>query len=511
MKTKPAMLFVIVLAVAAPPSARSVQSATAPPLRDCELTEQRDIGVWDDVFLSDDQDDIILRRGDALFSLSVTGTTDPRELTKASILANSEIVACASTGERIWLFLQSTKTSPFAIDAHSGKVSEFKIPRLSIPGNNTPGIQSHVIVRHAGAALLMIAGGDSDTWPRDGNRPIYFWISLKSGRIIRFPVGWDLNYFSRDQRVAVFDTPQENRFQRRPLQAVDMETGDYVERIPDRRKELCVPFNWTETQVVKPLYVRHAESGDRDHFAGISLRGLVLPFDLHLKETSYLSIAKAEDDFAGFRLRREGATAVEPSPFWLVGLKQPPNPEHVTPAISGFAMLKRGNCVYATTGDGPNGASSEAFFRTHSDKSTWNVLDGVQRLPELDNQFVDKDYVEDKMTVNVIDGFGSHNSLALCLFSHLRGDMRSHVLSLQGKRPGKPLKPMTWRRAIILTSDGERYMTDVFREGNVPDLIWLHNSGKVIMGKHFWQTSGSTRERKVQLSETTLRLGRKRE
>lgn len=490
-------------------SAESVDSAVAKclPLRDCELTEERDLGVWDDVFVCDGQDMIALRRGEALFSLSMTGSADPRELAKASVLTKTQIVASATAGERLWLFLQSTETSPFAIDAYSGKVSGFKIPNLRIPGNHTPGIQSHVIVRHADAALLMIAGGDRDTWPRDGNRPVYFWMDLSSGEVVRFPIGWDLEYFSANQRVAVFEGPHKERFQRRPLHAVNIETGGLVDRIPDRRKEACVPFNWTETQEVKPLYVRHAETGDREHFAGISLRGLVLPFDLHLRGTHYLSTAEAKGEFAGLRLRREGAIGAEPSPFWIVGLKQGQSPEHVAAAITDFAMLKTGNCVYATTGHGPKGTSSEAFFRIHSDKFTWNILDGVKRLPELAKQFVDKDYVEDKLTVRFVDGLGDqkYSPLVLCLFTHIRMDRRSLILPPQGKR----LERMTWRRVIIVTSDGKRFMTDLFREGKLPNEIWFHNSGKVFMGNYLWQSSGDTRERKVQLSETTLRLEQK--
>jgi hypothetical protein len=94
------------------------------------MTGQRDMGVWDDVFLCEDQDEIILRRGETLFSLSVTGSAKPRELASASALAKSQIVACATMRERLWLFLQSTEISPFAIDAHSGQVSEFKVPKL---------------------------------------------------------------------------------------------------------------------------------------------------------------------------------------------------------------------------------------------------------------------------------------------------------------------------------------------------------------------------------------------
>ena len=41
----------------------------------------------------------------------------------------------------------------------------------------------------------MIAGGDRESWPREGNRPVYFWMNLNSGKTLRLPTGWDLSYF----------------------------------------------------------------------------------------------------------------------------------------------------------------------------------------------------------------------------------------------------------------------------------------------------------------------------
>jgi len=227
------------------------------------------------------------------------------------------------------------------------------------------------------------------------------------------------------------------------------------------------------------------------------------PFDAKLNGVYRLSAAKKREDFVGFRLRREGAMNGKPSSFWLMSLKQHDSPQRVATGVTSFSMLDQGNCVFATSGHGPKKKSSEAFFRNYSDKSTWNILDGVNRLPELDKQFVDKDYVKDKLTVRFVDGFGDrkYSPLVFCLFTHIRTDWRALILPQQGKRLGQ----MTWRRAIILTSDGERYMTDLFREGNVPDLIWLHNSGKLIMGNYLWRNSGSTsRERQIQLREITL-------
>jgi hypothetical protein len=494
----------LVLAIGAPVLAQSLPAATsAPSLRHGQSTEHHDLGSWDDVFVCCDQNMVLLRRESDLFALSITGSAKPSKLFTALALAEAQIVACADSGERLWAFLQSTQRGPFAIDLHSGTMAEFEIAGLKIPGNQSPGIQSHVIVRHADAAILMIAGGDRETWPGGGNRPLYFWMSLKSGKVVALPIGWDLDYFSQDQHVAVFEKPQRKASERRPLQAVDVRTGDFVPNIPDRRHVSVAPFDWTDNQPVKPLYARHAEMGDRDYFAGISVNGLVFSFDLGLDAVHYMSVAKVNDDFAGFRLRREGAIQLEPSSFWLTSLSQGQKPELVATGVTDFVVLGGGNSVFSSDGHGRKGNSSESFFRNHKEKALWNVLEAVDRLPALDKEFAEKEYIEDKMSVRLIEAFGgnSHTRLALCLFTHFRGDMRS-------ARPvqEKPLKPTTWRRTLILTSDGQRYMTDLFREGNLPDQIWLHNSGRVIAANSLWTSAGSRTERKLQLFQTVLRL-----
>ena len=505
------LLRLFVLTIGGPLLAQSLPAPTvsAPPLQNTQSIEHRDLGLWDDVFVCSDQDVVLLRRESDLFALSITGSAKPSKPVTALALVEAQMVACAESGERLWVFLQSSRRAPFAIDAHSGEMATFEIAGLKIPGSQSCGIQSHVIIRPAHAVIVMIAGGDRETWPRDGNRPLYFWLSLKSGKVVAFPIGWDLEYFSADQQVAVFEKPQLREFERRPLQAVDVSTGVLVTDAPDRRRMNVVPFDWTDTQPVKPLYGRRAETGDRDYFAGISVNGAVFPCSLGLNGVYYLSSAKATDDFASFRLRREGAVVLEPSSFWQIALRRGQEPELVATGVMDFVMLGGGNCVFSSSGHGRRGLSSEAFFRVHGDKTVWKVLDGVDRLPELDKEFADKVHVEDRMSVRLIEGFGgdSRNRLALCVFTHVRGDMRAHAFPVQEK----PLKLTTWRRMVLLTTDGQRYMADLFRDENVPDCVWLHNSGRVITGKYIWKTPGSTRERKVQLSEITVRLQQKEE
>jgi hypothetical protein len=457
--------------------------------------------LWDDVFVAHDRDVIVLRRGDELFSLAMAASIAPRKIAKAPAAANTQIIAGAAVDEKYWLFLNSSNAAPCALDAYTGTVARFEIPGLRVPGSNAPGIQWCGIVPHAQAALLMVSGGDRATWPRDGNRPVYFWMDLKSGKVVRFSTGWDLGYFSADERVAVFASPVGK-------QAIDMRTGDRLEALPDRRKERYIPFDWTDTQRVKPLCERREGKGDTDYFAGLSLDGRVLPLALGVEDVRYLATAKAGDGFAGFRLRRSGAARGEPSPLCIFPFKDAPKTESIATEVTDFTMLGQGNAVFVTMEHAGKPAASEnrrhaeAFFHSRADRSAWKVLEGVERLPKLDKVFADADYVMDSLTVRLIEGFGAsrHEPLVLCLCEHHRGDLRARIFSADGK----VLESATWRRALLITGDGRRSLTSLFREGNLPDQIWLHKSGKLLMGTYVWHESEWGRTRRVQLSESIL-------
>jgi hypothetical protein len=480
----------------------------APPLRDCKVTATSDLGLWDDAFVPHNEDFVVMRRGDQFFSLAMAAYSVPKKIAKAPGAEHTQIVAGAVLDKRCWLFLNSTKVTPCVVDANSGTVVTFEIPDLKVPGSQVPGIQSCVLVPQAKAALVMVSGGDRSTWPRDGNRPVFFWMDLKSGKLVRFPNGWDLDYFSADERVAVFATPVEERFEKRPYQAIEMTTGERVEQVPDRRKESYVPFDWSDTQTVKPLYERREGKGDAAYFAGLSVAGLPLPIALGLDDVRYLSMARVSAGFAGFRLRHEGASRGEPSPLWIVPIKEPGKAESIATEVTDFTILGQWNVVFVTVGQGRKGASSkardhaEAFFHAHADKTSWNVLEGVERLPKLDKAFAEADFVVDRMMVRLIEGFGSNRNdpLMVCLCEHHRADSRA--LSLQSDE--KLLPSVTWRRAVVITHEGRRSLTPFFREGNLPDQIWLHKSGKLITGTYVWNESESGRKRRVQLSESTL-------
>ena len=480
----------------------NLKVVSAPALRDYATYETTDLGVWDAAFACDELDCFVLRQGEELFSLPMDAAAKPVKIAAIRQGTKVEIVAAIQSKTRLWLFCQSPEIAPFALELNSGKRIDLAIPDLRIPGEQAPSIQSHIMVPHADAAILMIAGGDRKTWPREGNRPVYFWIGLQSGTVVRFPIGWDLEYFSSDQTVAVFEKPQEERFQRRPLQAVDVRTGDTRAEIPNRREGAVIPFDWEDTQRVKPLYVRRPETGDADHFAGASLNGRTYRFDTQLSGVYYLSTAKEKEGFIGFRLRREGSVDSEPSNFWFGPLRENQNPTQVASAVTDFEMFHEETCVLVTTGHGPKKISLEAFVYDHKSKTAWNVLDGIERLPPLGTEFTGRDYIEDKMTVRLVPGHGSgqQGQLVLCLASQVREDRRALAFPPQEKR----LKTERWSRAILVSANGWRMVTDILANGMMPDAIWLHNSGKIIIGEHKW-TAGEARP-KIQLRRIDLKL-----
>jgi len=188
-----------------------------------------------------------------------------------------------------------------------------------------------------------------------------------------------------------------------------------------------------------------------------------------------------------------------------MSMKEPAKYEQVeAKADQNFALLGNGRCIFETSGHGRDGKSSEVFSHAYGEDGAWNVLDGFQRQPELDKQFVGKDFIEDPLGIQLIESFGSdeHNSLVLCLFSQSRLDVNVN----DNRFAGEPIDRLSWRRAVILTSDGERYMTDLWREGSLPDKFWLHNSGMLITENSSWEPSGQNLEGKTHLFETKVQV-----
>ena len=194
----------------------------------------------------------------------------------------------------------------------------------------------------------------------------------------------------------------------------------------------------------------------------------------------------------------------EDSALWFCPLIKDAEPQPVGDNVLDYAILAKGRCAFSQSGFGSKGDSAEAFVYDAAGKTRWNVLDGIERLPKLLRAVAKRGSVADKMMVRFIRGFGESGSPGpvLCLFSHARDDFSGRpISSLRASQPGadeKLLNERRWRRAVLLTAEGGRYLADSYPDPEA-DLIWLHNSGRLILGKYEWSGETRPRTRRVHL------------
>ena len=145
-------------------------------------------------------------------------------------------------------------------------------------------------------------------------------------------------------------------------------------------------------------------------------------------------------------------------------------------------MLANGNCVFTISSYDNSEESSAAFFHSYRDNSTWNVLEGVQR--PADRESVENTELDNNLRICLFEGFGTDSPVVLCFFQHnYYGVQLSDNMTGIGMQYGlRPEWRKPWRCALVLTSSGNRYMTNLFDEGQLTDHIWLHNSGLLISG-----------------------------
>ena len=479
------------------PTRISADVVDAPPIHDIQTGKKADLGGWNDVFALQETGQFLLRRGDELLSLSQSGPTSPKSLGIVPDCRVGKMVAGAHAGDRSWVFFESRDVMPFALETGNLERVDLVVPGVKLPGLYGVKIQSCWVVPQYEVAFIAVSSGDPETWPREHNWPVYFWMDLKSGRTVRFPIGWDLYRFSPDQTEAVFEAQQEEPGHHRPWRAVDVKTGASLAQAPGR-EQAYIPFNWSNTQLVRPVMVRRPPTQAIFFLGGLALNGS--SYELRIQNADgrsplevveedgivgylhadrwFLSKAEVEDGIVGYLLHRDGAGWQEPSPLYVARLQKNLDPNLVSKSAKVFEMLRHGNCVYVTPQPKPKESSVDAFFYDRAAGGSWNVLDQVEQLPPLPPEYEGKSFIEDSTSVRLVGGVGEQDEerLVLCILSHIRRDLRN-----TGFPKAPPLlKWVTWRRAVILRASGQRYMTDLFREGAVPDSIWLYSSGKLV-------------------------------
>ena len=465
-------------------------AASAPKLELCGISSKKDLGTWDDAFLLEDQDRILLRRGSDLFFADGTNPESPVKVASIKESVASSIVAGASLESHHWIFFESTKESPFAFDLDTGKRIPFVVAKSTRGQNQGGTIQAFVIAAHAGGALLMLSRGGARSWPRPENRPIFFWINLTSGEVIRMPVGWDLEYFSADEEIAIFETPQRVRFERRPTAALSMATGKAVISYPTKASSDWIPFDWGYKSGVRPLNTPlNPKTGDQHYLGGVSSAGTPYKFEKDPDGNHHLSAAKSDGKKVIYSIRDSGAVA--PSSLWWAPLDKSPKPIQLCDRPIEFEFLGSHSIAYlSASGTGHTKRIEEGFVYDTESASTWNILDDVPRLKELPEEVSKKPNILDNLSGRLVHGFGKSNAppLVLAIFDHSRIDMSAAPSTVHMDT----VKDEHWQKSILLQAEGKRCaIAELQLPVSGQERLWLHNSGNLFIAEQDWTKKGS--------------------
>lgn len=477
---------------------------SAPVMHHCRAAEVKDLGMWDDTLRFEDQDEIVLRRANSLFSYSLA-TGRMKELHVTNRLAGVHLIEGMTWEQHQWMLCQSETNMPFAVDLSSGKTATFEISGVTVHGLNGPGIHAVINSEIGQAALVVITGDGATGWPRAGNRPLYFWMNLASGQVKQFPIGWDLNYFSADQKRAVFENISTNAMMYRPWVTVDMDTGDVTEELPDRTKGLWSSvdgfwqtsyYPWADLDhrryvwelrspqtKIKLLYPQPGRGHADDTFAGLSVKGVDYPLTVPgIGRGASCLDAKVAGHLAVFAIANDGHSKEW---LWAAQLGRKGPPQLLATNSDDFEMLGDQRCVLLVQNRNSS-AAPELFAYDAVSNCMWNVLEGVSpRTNAVTNagntnkfgaEFPRMASGMGPMTAyRLIPGFGSarYPARVLCL------------CSTSGIIPQNMMPPPVQKVQILLTDEGRRYqihlppeLRDVFF-----DHPWLHNSGKMIISE----------------------------
>jgi hypothetical protein len=442
--------------------------APAPVMGTATTKETHDLGTFDDIFSKEGMDDVIVRRGNDFFAVT-SGA-----LKKVATVADGDgvkIIDGTQGDGHTWLFLEPKQGPSFALDLVTQKRVDLGMGESpkDKPGGH---LQSRVFT--PGAAMLMLDGGGAATWPRPGNRPVYFWMNLASGKAMPMPVGWDLDYFSDDQSVAVFEKPKEREGYGRKLQAVDMKTGEAVSATPDRQLVSWVDFDWSYRSAVRPIY-----GTEQRILVGFNVLGSVYPLELGGGPDHYVSDAKSDGSVVVWLGQEGTASQTNPTALWRASIKKRERPLRVGTGITDLAISGKGFAVLSAIDVAKRGGEEEltagrpsrALLYSMDDGKAWDVLDKVERLPPLAAEFINKPYIIDDTRLELIQS-SSGLGPVLCIFDQDRRDARA---------TDQAIPPESWRRAVLI-SNGGRYMTDLFRDES-PQKIFLDKSGTTIVVK----------------------------
>lgn len=475
-----------------------VPIVAAPEMRECPKAVITDLGLWDDALRFENLDIVLLRRQATLFTYSLV-TGDFKKIHTMPKMIDSRLVDGMTWKNRQWVFCQSKTVMPFAVDLSNANTVNFEIPGVKMPASHGPTMEAFINPEFGPGTIVAINGAGVADWPRDGNRPLYYWMNLESGGVVKFPTGWDLSCLSADQRRAVFENIPTNAWTDRPWVTVDMATGKVVVDLPDQTKGMWSeayhrdqpnPFHrfdyrrhvWDLRSSRTPAKLLNHQPGRGyidDKFAGLCIDGTEYPLtvpDIHQYECRD---AMTEGNLAIFQIGWEGSTG---NSLWAARLSRNVPPWLLATNCS-FEMLGGQRCALLVYNGLPATVPQALVYDAESN-TAWDVLDGVPSRSGIPAPvggaeghgtagWIATSETGPMVPSRMIPGFGSKDYAAkvLCLCS-TEHDFADNVI---------PPPVQTMR--IMLTAQGRRYQIN-FPPGTRHwcwDHSWLHNSGKLIV------------------------------
>jgi hypothetical protein len=481
----------------------SVPIVAAPEMQKCQEAKIKDVGLWDDVFRFENSDFVLLRKKDELFSYSLI-TDELKKLRTVPSMIDSHIIDGITWGKRQWLFCQGATTIPFAVDLSSGKKVQFEIPRDKAHDEKAPVFYAIINAGFEGGTIISILAPGS---------LFYYWMDLDSGKIVKFPTGWDLNYFSADQKQAVFEGLwPPNALGYRPWVVVNMATGEVTGKLPDQTKVLWSEisenrrsstisegnrdvnpqFIWQLRSPQTPMKLLKPQIGRGfadDKFAGLSFNGVNYPFTVPGSGNRCVA-AWVQGNLAAVFLLDEGGGD---NFLWVTHLGKPESLTLLATNYafnSNFQMLGEHHCVLLNQNASLRSVPEAMVYDVKS-HAEWNVFDGSPLWSEIittfggdvtntDAKIRRQSYfsgsnsgIGPMVSLRLVRGFGSalYPAKVLCLCSTIN-------ITTDYAIPTIPR-----RSIILLTAQGNRY--EIKLPKSVNDLafdqqFWLHNSGKLI-------------------------------
>jgi hypothetical protein len=486
--------------------AGGVPVVPAPVVRECREAKAMDLGRWDDVLRFEDRDFILLRKGDALFSCSpVDGVL--KKVYQAPSLTNAFFAGGLSWGKRQWAFFRSFGCSPFAVDVSNGKIISFDVPGVKGEGEHFPTIGEIINAGFGPGTFVAISPNGATGWPRvgrDDNAPLYFWMNLESGVVKQLPAGWDLDFFSADQRKVIFEKPSTNSWMYRPWVTVSVTNGEATGEPADQThglwsrqmlgywdlgNEPWLPPNpcaniWelrTGRTPTKLLIPQPGRGDSDDTFAGLAVRGEVYPFSVAANGMDRSPGARVAGSLAAVALQPDGGSG---NFLWLKELGKNESPILLATNCK-FELVGERGCVW--TEFRPNALLPDAFFYDVEAKSEWNVFADLPIWSRMESALGNTNAYAGfnagpMSSLRLIAGFGSarYSGEVLCAFTQT-GIVADNFRPLPVQRIN-----------MLLTADGRRYKINLpasVREFPMSQ-AWLHKSGKLIIGKDEFTPGG---------------------